>query len=45
MDFKPLVGFMKYFLEKYGVLRFVLIVLLMILLWRSPELIVAIRGG
>jgi len=43
MDFKPLVDFMKYVLEKYGIWRFSSVLLLMIVTWRSPELITAIR--
>jgi len=42
-DFKPLVVFMKYFLERYGLWRFALLLLAAIAVWRLPELITSIR--
>jgi len=43
MDFKPLVDFMKDGLDRYGLWRFTVAVLLAIVCWRTPEIITAIR--
>jgi len=43
MDFKPLAAFMKYFLERYGLWRFALMLLAIIAMWRMPEIITALR--
>jgi len=43
VDFRPLVGFMKYLIERYGIGRFMLGAMALIVIWRTPELLAAIR--